>query len=85
MKSFNKVGPSYNWEYSKGESVSEFLGVDIKTLDDGGFHFCQTRLIRKVLEDTGMQHCNGFPTPTKVEAPLVTDANVSEAKRNFPN
>ena len=32
-----------------------------------------------------MEHCNGFPTPTKVEAPLGTDANGSEAKRYWPN
>ena len=59
--------------------MSEFLGIDIKTLDDGGFHFCQTGLIRKVLEATGMEDCNGLPTPTKVEAPLGTDVNDSEA------
>ena len=46
--------------------MSEFLDIDIKTLDDGGFQFCQTGLIRKVLESTGMEHCNGLPTPTKV-------------------
>ena len=40
MKYFKEVGPSYNRENSKGESVSEFLGVDIKTLDNGGFQFC---------------------------------------------
>ena len=40
MKSFKKDGPSYNWEQSKGESVSELLGIDIKTLDNGGFQFC---------------------------------------------
>ena len=45
MKSLKEYGPSYNWEHSKGESVSEFLGIDIKTLDDGGFQFCQTGLI----------------------------------------
>ena len=39
MKSFKKDGPGYNWEHSKGDSVSEFLGIDIKTLDDGGFQF----------------------------------------------
>ena len=32
-----------------------------------------------------MDHCNGFPTPTKFEAPLGTDANGSEAKRYCPN
>ena len=63
----------------------EFLGIDIKTLNNGGFQFCQTGFIRKVLEATGMEHCNGLPTPTKVEAPLRTDANGSEANRDWPN
>ena len=66
MNSFKEDGTSYNWEHSKGESVSEFLGIDIKTLDNGGFQFCQTRLISKVLEAIGMEDCNGLPTPTKV-------------------
>ena len=65
--------------------MSEFFGIDIKTLDDGGSQFYQTGLIRKILEATGMEHYNGFPTPTKVEAPLGTDANGSEAKRDWPN
>ena len=39
MKSFMEDGSSYNWEHSKGESVSEFLGIDIMILDDGGFQF----------------------------------------------
>ena len=85
MKYFKEDGPSYNWEHSKGESVSEFLGSDIKTLDGGGFQFCQTGLIRKVLEATGMDHCNGLPTPTKVEETLGTYANGSDAKRDWPN
>ena len=46
MKSFKEDGYSYNREHSKGESVSEFLGIDIKTLDNGGFQFYQTVLIR---------------------------------------
>ena len=64
--------------------MSEFLDIDIKTLDDGGFQFCQTGLIRKVLEATGMDHCNGLPTTTKVESPLGTDGNGYEAKRYWP-
>ena len=32
-----------------------------------------------------MEHCNGFPTPTKIEAPLGTDTNGSEAKIDRPN
>ena len=35
MKFFKEDGPSYNWDNSKGESVSELLGINIKTLDDG--------------------------------------------------
>ena len=85
MNSFKEDGPSYNWEHSKGESVSEFLGIDIKTLYNGGSQFCQTGLIRKVLEATGMENCNGLPTPTKGEAPLGTDANGSEANRDWSN
>ena len=65
--------------------MSEFLYIDINTLDNGGFKFFQNGLIRKVLEATGMEHSNGFPTPTKVEAPLGTDVNGSEAKRDWPN
>ena len=38
MKFFKENLPSYNWEQSKGESVSEFLVIDIKTLD-GRFQF----------------------------------------------
>ena len=54
IKYFKENGPVYNWEHSKVESVSEFLGIDIKTLDNGVFQFCQTGLIHKVLEATGM-------------------------------
>ena len=65
--------------------MSEFLGIDIKTLDNGGFQFCQTGLIRKVWEATGMEDCNGLPTPTNVEVPLGTDVKGSEDKRYWPN
>ena len=44
-----------------------------------------TGLIRKVLVATGVEVCNGLPTPTKVEAPLGTDVNGSESKRYWPN
>ena len=80
MKYFKEDGTSYNRENSKKESVTKFLGIDIKTLDNDGFQFCQSRLIRKVLDATEMEHCNGLPTPTKVEATLGIDANGSEDK-----
>ena len=60
--------------------MSEFLGIDTKTLDDGGFQFFQTGLIRKALEATVMDNCNGLRTPTKVEAPLGTDTDGYEAE-----
>ena len=66
IKSFKGVGTSYKWEHSKGYSVSDLLGIDIKTLDDDVFHFYQIGLIRKVLEATGVEHSNYLPTPTKV-------------------
>ena len=65
--------------------MSDLLGIDVKTLDDGGFQFCQTGLIRKVLEATGTEHFNGLPTPTKVDESLGTDANGYEAKIDCPN
>ena len=65
--------------------MSELFVIDIKTLDDGVFWFCQTGLIQKLLGATGIRHFIGFPTPTKVEAPLGTDVNGYEAKIICPN
>ena len=65
--------------------MSEFFDIDIKTLDDGGFQLDQTGLNRKDLEATGMDHCNGLPTPIKVEGPIGIDEHCSEAKRDWPN
>ena len=65
--------------------MSEFLGIDIKILDNSGFKFCQTGLIRKVLGATGMNHSNGLPTPTKVEAHLGTEVNGYGTKRDWTN
>ena len=39
VKYFKEYGNIYNWEHSKEESVSKFLGIDTKTLNDGGFQF----------------------------------------------
>ena len=65
--------------------MSEFLGIDINTLDGGEFQLCQTGLIRKLLEALGMEHSYGLPTTTKVDAPLGIDVNGSEFKRYCPN
>ena len=65
--------------------MSEFLGIDTNTLNNGGFQFYKTGLINKVLESTVMESFNELPTPTKVEAPLGTDRNGTEAKRYCTN
>ena len=57
----------------------EFLCIDIKKLDDGGFQFHQTGLIQKLFKDTGIYHCNGLTTPTKVYDHLGTYTNGTEA------
>ena len=65
--------------------MSKLLGIDINILYDGGFNFYQTEFIQQVLEATGMEHCNGFTTPTKVEAPLGKYENGFEAKIYWTN
>ena len=85
MEYFMEDAPSCNWEHSKGESVSDFLGIDIKKFNDVGIQFCQTGLIHKFLEVTRMDHCNRLNTPTKVEEYLATYENGSEAKRDWAN
>ena len=65
--------------------MSYIFDVDINILDDGLLQSFQTGFIHKVLEATGVDHCNGFTTPTKVEAPLGTDTNGYEAKRDWTN
>ena len=44
MKSFKEDGTSYNWEHSKGESVSLFLGIDIKNKDTDSPFECSPQI-----------------------------------------
>ena len=53
--------------------MPELLRIYINTLDDGAFQFLKTELIQKLLEAKGLEHCNGLPTPTKVEESLGAD------------
>ena len=53
MNYLKEDGPSYNWENSEGESVSESLGIYIKTLYGGGFKVCQKILIRNFWNPKG--------------------------------
>ena len=66
MKSFKEYGTSYNLENSKGESVSDFSGIDINKLGDGVFHCCKTVLVCKVLEDTRVNNFGGFQHPPRL-------------------
>ena len=65
--------------------MSELLGIDIKNLYSGGSQFYQTVSMRKLLEATGMDHYNGFPIPTKIEAPLGEYDNGPESHIYCPN
>ena len=40
--------PNNNWEESKGGSMYELLGINIKTLYDGIFQFYQSGLVKKI-------------------------------------
>ena len=54
--------------------MSGFLCIYIKTLDDGEFQFCQTRLISKVLEVTsvprGASTLMGVVNPLQFSIPV---------------
>ena len=65
MKPFKEDGPSYNCEQSKRESVSDLLGIDIKTLDDGGFKFFKLDLSEKSWKPQGCSIVMGCGQPPK--------------------
>ena len=48
------------------DPLSYFLGVKISTFIYGRFNFNQNGFFWEFLGDTGIEHCNGSPTPTKV-------------------
>ena len=62
--------------------MSEFLGIDIKTLYESILQFYKNVLINKILEVRGMDNCNDFPISTKVNAPIGTANNILEYKRD---
>jgi hypothetical protein len=53
-------------------SLSAFLGIHIKKVDENCFHLTQRGLIEKVLCVTNMWDCNGCETPATI-VPLHTD------------
>ena len=48
------------------ESVTDFLGIDIKTLDANGILSHQTGLIRRLLGATAIKLCNELSIPNKL-------------------
>ena len=85
MNNFREKGTSYNWENSKGDSISDLFSIDIKALGYDGFMFYQTGLIQKLLNAKVIEHCNGCTTHTKVDAPLGAVENGNEANRDWTN
>jgi len=87
LDSFDRDGTIYNWEMSRQDSISEFLGIDIVQFrkEDGkkAHRLTQRGLIDKVLEATGMTECNSRQTPTRAEGPLGTDANGPEREQKW--
>jgi len=74
LETFRSEGDEYEWEFTKGDdSISEFLGVDIKPTGDGGYKLLQEGLIKKILKETGMEDCNAKPTPTSSAGPIGQD------------
>ena len=61
MNSFKEDGPSYNWEHSKGESVSDVFGIGIKTSDGSGFQFFRPDLSAKYWKPQGCSMKTGSP------------------------
>jgi hypothetical protein len=85
VQSLNDDGDKYNWEHTVEGNVSAFLGINISyQAKTNRYQLTQTGLIDKVLEATGMQDCNGKPTPCMSDGkPLGTDANGPPAKEKW--
>ena len=85
MKSFKTDRHSYNYKLSKEYLAYEYLDTDIRKLYGGGFQFYETVLVCKVLEATGMEHCNWLTITTNVEASNGINKNGSEANIYWTN
>ena len=85
LDSFDSDGTIYNWEMSRQDSISEFLGIDIvqfRTEDGKKAHrLTQRGLVDKVLEAAGMTECNTRLMPTRSEGSLGMDANGPEKEQ----
>jgi hypothetical protein len=63
-----------NLQFTIEDDAFTFLGVQLKTHDDGTVEFLQTGLIDKILKHCNMTECNTKSTPAN-QTPLGTDAD----------
>jgi hypothetical protein len=63
-----------NLQFTIEDDAFTFLGVQLKTHDDGTVEFLQTGLIDKILKHCKMTECNTKSTPAN-QTPLGTDAD----------
>jgi hypothetical protein len=61
-------------QFTIEDDAFTFLGVELKSHDDGTVEFLQKSLIAKILKSCNMTDCNSFSTPAN-QTPLGTDIN----------
>jgi hypothetical protein len=69
-------------QFTIEDDAFTFLGVQLKTHDDGTVEFLQTGLIDKILKHCNMTECNTKSTPAN-QTPLGTDANGPSFDKSF--
>jgi hypothetical protein len=69
-------------QFTIEDDAFTFLGVELKTHDDGTVEFLQKSLIEKILKHCNMTTCNTKSTPAN-QTPLGTDANGPPFDRSF--
>ncbi|CAB9527592.1 Retrovirus-related Pol polyprotein from transposon [Seminavis robusta] len=63
----------FGFKLSMEHSIESFLGIKFEELTGGAFNMTQPALIQKIITTTGMQGCNGSPTPAAPNQPLGKD------------
>jgi hypothetical protein len=69
-------------QFTIEDDAFTFLGVELKSHDDGTVEFLQKGLIEKILKNCNMTNCNTKATPAN-QTPLGTDADGPAFDRSF--
>jgi hypothetical protein len=69
-------------QFTIEDDAFTFLGVELRTHDDGTVEFLQKGLIEKILKHCNMLECNTKSTPAN-QTPLGSDANGPNFDRSF--